>query len=221
MLPAFSAAPPDAAPGPPPASGRQGKVELDLDGAPFLQEEAPPAALAAPKKERAEAGKEPEKKPAKSRKKLLLILGPLLLLGLAAAAYFLFFSGKKDERDLPPEATVITVPSTPFAGAAPADQFIIDTPPFWVELKDQAGEARLLRVTIRIPTEHNDNVMEFNAKKLIIRDALFYYLTNKDYAFLSDNRNLDVIKRDMTSIINEYLTTEKIKEVLLADFIIR
>lgn len=214
MLPAFNAAPPESAP-----QAKTGKVELDLDGAPFLQEEeAPPPAPV--KEERPQAEPDGEAKPKKGKKKLL-ILGGALFLVLGAAAYFLFFSGGEEVPEIPPGTTVITVPSTPFTGPVATDQFIIEMPAFWVEIKDQEGEVRLLNCKISIPTNNNDNVLEFNAKKLVIRDALFYYLTNKDYAFLSDSRNMETLKKDMVSIINEYLTTEKIREVLLADFIIR
>ena len=215
MLPAFNAAPADSAP-----QAKTGKVELDLDGAPFLQEEeAPPPAPV--KEERPKAEPEGEAKPKKSKKKLF-ILGGALFLVLGAAAYFFLFSGGEEEAPvIPPGTTVITVPSTPFTGPVATDQFMIEMPAFWVEVKDQEGEVRLLNCKISIPTNNNDNVLEFNAKKLIIRDALFYYLTNKDYAFLSESRNMETMKKDMVSIINEYLTTEKIKEVLLAEFIIR
>jgi flagellar FliL protein len=215
MLPAFNAAPSDSAP-----PAKAGKVELDLDGAPFLQEEEAPPPAPVKKEERPKAEATGEAKPKKSKKKLL-ILGLVGLLGCGAAAGFLFSGGDEAEPEIPPGATVITVPSTPFTGPANTDQFLIEVPAFWVEITDQAGEIRLLNCKIGIPTNNNDNVLEFNAKKLVIRDALFYYLINKDYAFLSDSQNMETLKKDMVSIINEYLTTEKIREVLLADFIIR
>jgi flagellar FliL protein len=194
------------------------KVELDLEGAPFLEEEPP----AAPKPE---AAPTPTAKPAagkdaagakKSKKKLIIIGGlALLLLGAAAGSYFMFFAAPKIE------PVVVTVPSSPILDPAPVDGFNISLKPLWVELEDPAGEMRVLICTLLIPTNNEENVLELNAKTILVRDAIYYYLRNKDYAFLADSAKLEEIKKDITNIINDYLMTEKIKEVLFEDYIIR
>ena len=200
------------------------KVELDLDGAPFLEEE-PPKPEAAPPKAEAPAPKKPapepgEAKPKKSKKKLIIIAGAaLLLLGLAAGAYFMFFAG--DGKPKEEEAVIITLPSGPILEPAPVDDFTIDFPPFWVELEDPSGEMRILVCKVLLPTNSSNNVLEIKAKNIIIRDAIYYYLRNKDYEFLADNTKLEEIKKDIANIINEYLMTEKISEVLLDNYIIR
>ena len=215
MLSAVTAAPPDKEA---PAPAKSGKVELDLDGAPFLAKEEPPKAKEEPKDDKKPPESPPKVKPKKSKKKFLLILAPVVLLILGGLVYFLFLRGPTEE-EIPPE--VVVVPSVPVLGPPPAEQVILELDPFWVELLDQAGEVRLLTCKISIPVTTNDNTMEFNVKKAIIRDAFYYYLKNRPYDFLSASKNLDVIKNDLVSIMNEYITTDKIKEVLLTDYIIR
>jgi flagellar FliL protein len=55
----------------------------------------------------------------------------------------------------------------------------------------------------------------------VIRDAIYYYLKNKPFSFLADNKNMDLLKRDLAGIISENLMTEKINEVLLDNYIIK
>ncbi|MDR2825779.1 MAG: flagellar basal body-associated FliL family protein [Deltaproteobacteria bacterium] len=200
-----------------------GKVELDLDGAPFLEPDEPPPP---PKKqEPAAPAKTAAAKPAtkKNKKKLLIIAGGALLL-VSAAAYFFLFRGDSEPKEATPEKPaqkVVVVPSTPKIDAAPTDQFMIDFPQFWVELKDNEGEIRFLNCKIMIPSNSEFNVKEINAKMTVIRDAVYYYLKNKPYAFLSDNKNMNTLTQDMAAIISENLMTEKVNEVLLENYIIK
>jgi flagellar FliL protein len=197
------------------------KVELDLEGAPFLQPDEPPP----PKKQ--EPPKAPPVKPAaapavaerkKSKKKPLIAAGALLLLLSGAAVYFFVLRNPAEPDGAPPASpgqVVVVVPSTPQIEQAPTDQFIIDFPQFWVELKDNEGEIRFLNCKILVPSNSEINVQEINAKMTLIRDAIYYYMKNKPFSFLADNKNMEVLKKDLAGIISENLMAEKITEVLL------
>jgi flagellar FliL protein len=218
-------------PAPAPASGSApksvSKVELDLEGAPFLQPDEPDPP---PKKQ--EPAKAPPVKPAeipaevkrKTSKKTLLIAAGVLLLLSGAAVYFLLLRDPSEPKVATPDIpgqTVVVVPSTPQIELAPTDQFIVDFPQFWVELKDNEGEIRFLNCKILVPSNSELNVREINAKMTLIRDALYYYMKNKPYSFLVDNKNMDVLKKDLAEIISGNLTTEKVEEVLLENYIIK
>jgi flagellar FliL protein len=205
-----------------------GKVELDLDGAPFLQPEEPvpppkpPAAARAPAVAVTEAAPAGKKK--KINKKLLLGIGGAVILAAGAAVYFFMFIGPSAPETTSPkdaDQKIVVVPSTPQLEAAPTDQFMIDFPQFWVELQDNEGEIRFLNCKIIAPSNSEFNVREINSKMTVIRDAIYYYLKNKPYAFLADNKNMDLLKKDLAGIISENLLTEKINEVLLENYIIK
>ncbi|MDR1243138.1 MAG: flagellar basal body-associated FliL family protein [Deltaproteobacteria bacterium] len=218
-------------PAPAPAGGnapkKVSKVELDLEGAPFLQPDEPEPP---PKKQEPVKAPpvKPEEAPAKvkrkiSKKTLLTAAGVLLLLS-GAAVYFLLLRNPAEPGVATPNIpgqTVVVVPSTPQVDPAPTDQFIIDFPQFWVELKDNEGEIRFLNCKILVPSNSEINVGEINAKMTLIRDALYYYMKNKPYSFLVDNKNMDVLKKDLAEIISGNLTTEKVNEVLLENYIIK
>lgn len=205
------------------ASGRgSAKVELDLDGAPFLEaepeeEEAPPPPS---------GDKEPkavEAPPKKSRKKLLIIaaIGLVLVAGGGAGAFFMLAG---DEGDEPADDTeVIVVPSNPqLAPEVDASKYNFAWPSFWVEVLDPEGEVRFVVCKLHVATDDPLTASELRGKSLMIRDAVYYYLSHKPYSFLADSGKLDAIKSDITNIINEYIYAEKkVEEVLLLDYLIK
>lgn len=191
-----------------------GKVELDLEGAPFLEPDEP---VAQARVEEAVPVVEAQSAPKKSKKKLIIILGAALLLVVGAALYFFVFSTSKEK----PAGPNVVVVHGPDWGQGEVSQHMIDFESFWVELTDSEGEARFLVCKFVVPTNSQANVLEFRTKMTIIRDAVFYYLKNKPYSFLSDNSKQPEIKKDLVGIINDYLVSEKIGEVLLDTYIIR
>ena len=113
----------------------------------------------------------------------------LLLVG-GGAAWFL--TRKKDAPPpAAPDPTVqkIVVPQQaappPSEPAKPA-QTILSWEPFWVEQKDAKGSIRFLVVKFSAPTENQKLVFEAQAKKVVIRDAVYYYLKNKSLTYLTD-----------------------------------
>lgn len=211
MLPLFTTQGDEAAPG----AQALGKVELDLEGAPFLE----PDPDEAPELDTGPIGKEPkavagevEGAPRKSRRKLAVILGAILLgviLLAAALAYFLLFSGETKPAD--PDAEVVVVPSgPPSLPTAPVDKFNIDWEPFWVEVADPEGEVRFVYCKIILVTDNQRIALQLEQKRTVIRDAVYYYLRHKPYSFLADLRQLDVLKSEILNIINYYILPETV-----------
>jgi flagellar FliL protein len=216
MLPLFNAEgaePPLPEPGqvpPQAAPATQNKVELDLEGAPFLEAEPPPAPAPSPVQQSGAPQEAPA--PKKSKKKLLLIFGLagfVFLGGISTAAYFLFFRSST-VADAPPGVEVVVIPSTaPPLPAAPTSQYNLMWPPFWVEVQDPEGEARLVYCKLTLPTNNAHIFMQLNAKNIILRDAVYYYLRHKPYAELADLRRLDKMKVEILNVINYYILPEQ------------
>lgn len=199
------------------------KVELDLEDAPFLEEEeevvpeAPkPAAdvsVEAPKEEKAPLGK----------KKLIIIGAAALVLLIAAAltVKFLFFKGKAA-----PEP-----PKTEHAAAAPAENATAAEPekpeihvrmdPFWVEQKAGQDEIRFLIVRMQLSTRDPAIAKEFEAKLLAARNAIFYYLKNKDVQFLADEHNAEKLKAELLLVINQYVTDGKFDSIMFEEYVVK
>lgn len=248
MLPIFTTQ--NEAAGPPagtPAGAPMGKVELDLEGAPFLEPEpddAPsPAQATIAQEVQVAPGAPPAKK---SRKKLVIILGAALLglivVGVLLAYLFLFKSEPEPEKEAPPGVEVVVVPSvTPAPVPAPVDKYQISWDPFWVEVADPEGEIRFIYLKVTLVTDNQRVALQLEQKKTVIRDAVYYYLRHKPYSFLADLKQLDTLKGEMLNIVNYYILPEmvippglqpgqgpppgspreKLKDLLIEDYLIK
>ena len=207
MLPFLSAEPAPAAPSA--AQHPVGKVELDLDGAPFLEPEPEPPPPPPQTKSIEDVHEEGEKKP-KSRKKLLILILLLILLGGGAAAAYLFlFKNLMPAPD--PEVEVVVVPSTPpELPEAPVSLYNIDWPPFWVETLDPEGEIRFIYCKLGLSTNNMRIYAQLISKDLTLRDAVYYFLHHKSYGELANLRRLEHLKEEMLSIINYYIVPEQV-----------
>ena len=223
MFPLLAAAEADpAAPSDAASAASVKKVELDLEGAPFLvvEEDQPKS-----KQDAAVVTPEVSKvsKPAGKKKFFMLpaILLLFLIVGGALAAYMFFFNASAPNPSPPQTIVVSNEPAV--LPDAPVPKFSLTWPYFWVELQDMEGETRFLVCRLTIITDSQQTEFELQQKSVIIRDAIYYYFINKPYAFLADTREarLMQIKNDVTNIIKEYLVTHDLKEVLLDDYIIK
>ena len=180
------------------------KVELDLEGAPFLVEEERPE----DKKKSADAEKPlvikdaSEEKPgwAEAHPTLKKILNPkisvpLLIVIIAAVAYFFFIKTDTPPPPPPPEKDKTALPESV---AAPKDtqDYALSFEPFWVEQTDADGNTRL-------------------------RDAVFYYLRHKNLTFLSDTENVAVMKHDLLGILNGHLSSGTMDSLLIESYLVK
>ena len=210
------------------AAPTTGKVELDLDDAPFLMDdeepEPEPEALSEAASSSAEAEALP---PAKKRldfkallkdKRVLAGAGSALVL-LAVAAFFLF-SSPSEETPPPPEPEPQVTEEAPKEPVKPTEYYI-RWEPFWVEFTDNEGNVRFLVCRFAGVTTSEALKMEAEVKQLVLRDTIYYYLTHKDKDFLGNTANAEALKRDILAVVNQYLSSGQIDQVLLEDYVIK
>ncbi len=201
------------------------KVDLDLDDAPFLEEEPEAPAPEAPRQVPTSEGTAEPSKP--SRKKILLLAGLGLFLAVAAAAFFLLRKpAPKPEEPAPgpmeqappmPPAPVEPPPEPP----KPKREIVIPLEPFLIELTDRQGRTRFLSIRFTAVTQEPAVELEFKRNVIVVRDAVYYYLKNKNFDFLTDKTNADALKKDVLSVINQFIGAQPLDNLLIEDFLVK
>ena len=208
-----------------------GKVELDLDDAPFLvdDEEPEPEPEPAPEPEAAPPAETEAAPPAKKRldfkallKNKLVLAGAgsaIILLGVAA---FFLFGSSEPAAPPPPEPAAEHIPESeePKEPEKPTEYYI-RWEPFWVEFADSDGNVRFLVCRFAGVTLNEVVKSEAEAKQVMLLDTIYYYLTHKDKEFLGSTANADALKRDVLAVVNQYLTTGQLDQILLEDYVIK
>jgi len=204
------------------------KVQLDIDDAPFLREpepEAPPPAPS-PKDDKADAPLEvpsppADDKAARKKKKLIIIGAATLLLLLAGGGGALWWFVLRIPPPPPPTPQVVVVPTAPKVTAP--TEFFIPIAPFWLELSSTAprNQDKIFFLVCKFTAISKSEavIQESQNKVTVIRDALYFYLKNKNYEFLTDPGNTQTIKNDLTSVINGYLTSGKVEDMLFERYL--
>jgi len=205
------------------------KVDLDLDDAPFLEdEEEAPAAEEGQAEESTPFPVEAEEKKPSRKKKLILIAAPVLLLVIGAAVFFLLH-----KKPAPPPAPVEETPPveqappppepvpTPPEPPAPKQEIVIPMEPFLVELTDSQGHTRFLTIRFTAVTQEKAVELEFKRNIIVLRDAVYYYLKNKKLEFLTDKNNADVLKKDVLSVINQFIGAQPLDNLLIEDYLVK
>lgn len=220
------------------------KVELDLDDALFLEfEEKEEVLVQTP----AEALPEPEEtplaqpqvsaSPAKPGRKKMWILGIAaglcLLLG-AGGAYFFMKSGttQSEEGEKTTQETLQNqtaaaqaapeqnaTPGTPGA-ALPEKIFTYSLEQFQVEYV-QNDQIRFLTCRFSIPGASEIMRLELQTKSLVIRDAVYRYLKNSSLSFLDNPQNSEKLKSDLATVVNQYMESGKVSEILLETYVVK
>jgi flagellar FliL protein len=203
------------------------KVELDLDDAPFLLddeeelelEDEPPPVVALE-----EVAETPEPGPSLLRNKWVLAgAGALLLLLLAGGSYVFFMPSYEPE--LTEGMTHETIEEEPVAELPPPEppkvEHTITMDPFWVETTDTKGKVRFLHFKFAFVSLKPDLEEEVRQKSPVLRDAVYYYLNNKDYGFLADTKNIETLKGDIVSVLNQYLGNDQLKDIYVEKYLVR
>ncbi len=216
------------------------KVELDLDDAPFLQEENPPEPEKEPAAKAAEPQEEAPAPPPKksalkerllllkdrllSNKKRLVIAGAsaVLLLGGGIAVNSFLFGAPAPKRAAAPEPRKVVVPDAPAPlPAAPVSQYTLRWDPFWVEQKDSEGATRFLICRFAIPTDNATLYAEMQQKKIILRDAFFYYLRNLPLTPLNTEATTRKLKQELMTVVNEHVGSGKVEDIYIEEYLIK
>jgi flagellar protein FliL len=198
------------------------KVDLDLDDAPFLEdepEEPPPTAEedATPFPVTDETTK-----PA-SKKKLYLIIGLALLLIAGGAAFFLLRKPAPAPVVEAPPAEPLPPPPVepPPEPLKPQREIIMTLEPFLIELTDKQGRTHFLTIRFTAATNEPAVELEFKRNIIVVRDAVYYYLKNKSMDFLTDKNNADTLKKDVLSVINQFIGAQPLDNLLIEDFLVK
>ena len=200
------------------------KVDLDLDDAPFLEEEEEEVKPepAKPKESLTLTPSEDEKPAPRDRKKLIIIgvAALVVVLAIALGVKFLFFKGKTA-----PPAEKAPAPvaqrDKPVAPAPELPVVQVRMEPFWVEQKGEGEELRFLIVRILLETHGKNVAAEFGGRLLQARNAIFYYLKNKDVQFLSDEKNTEKLKNELLLVVNQYVTDGKFDTLLFEEYVVK
>ncbi|MDR2161150.1 MAG: flagellar basal body-associated FliL family protein [Desulfovibrio sp.] len=208
------------------------KVELDLEDAPFLEEQEPQADKEDPP---AEAQAPDPEKPDRlarwlllaqrlkdNKKKLLAAVAACAVLGLAGVAANSLLFGETAPAPGPAGPLRIVVPSQPQSNATeqPAVH-LVEWDGFLVERRGAEGEIRFLSCRFTTPTESLILLSELEAKKIVIRDAVYYYLINRPLTFLTNAERQQDLKEDLLSVINEHLSSAKFSELYFDEYVVR
>lgn len=194
------------------------KVELDLDDAPFLdwEEEEQPEEVEGQGEEKEEAPAEEIKTPVWKRWWFLLGVGSLLLLVLGFGIY-LWLRGESSPPPPPPPPP----PKKKVEQKKPAlpEQLRLSLKPFWVEYI-QNGDVRYLRASFDLQFKGGKLEWELKRKIPIIRDAIYYYLKNKELTFITSKENAKALKEQILEIVNQFLSNGQVDAVLIQDYVV-
>ena len=219
------------------------KVELDLDDALFLEFEekeevlVQPPAESLPEPEETPLAPEISASPAKPGRKKMWILGIAaglcLLLGAGGAYFFM-----KSDKTQPEEGEKTTqepsqnqtpaaqstpeqnaTPGTP-AAAKPEKIYTYSLEQFQVEYV-QNDQIRFLTCRFSIPGASEIMRLELQTKSLVIRDGVYRYLKNSSLSFLDNPQNSEKLKSDLATVVNQYMQSGKVSEILLETYVVK
>lgn len=210
------------------ASKATQKVDLDLDDAPFLEDDDDEEEEIAEVEEETPllAVEEGEKKPglgALFKNKLFLIsLGVILILVVVIVILLL---REPDAPPPPPPPPPVEEPiveeEVPIPEVEEIPEIVIRLDPFLIEQKDENGKIRFLEIRVLVSTDDEGLSRQFKQETFTVRNALFYYLKNKDLEFLSDKNNSDKLKKELLSIINQYMGFGQFDTLLFEQYLVR
>ncbi len=198
------------------ASG-QNKVELDLEDAPFLNEE--PEAQEERKTEAAQGDSEnketTEEGEKPNKKKKLIIIGAIvavLLLIIGGGLIFIFSS----DDEILPNIIVVTKPED----NAPPKALELKLDPFVIQCIDGNGKIHFVKGSFILSTIHDDVYFEITNNQKVLRDAIYYYLEIQDPEVLLDPANHQLIKNGLFEIVNKYVMSGSIDHLYIDSLLI-
>jgi len=205
------------------ASKATQKVDLDLDDAPFLEDEEEEEIIPDEEEEMPLLDEE-AKKPgfdvkALLRNKVFLISTGIILILLAVIIILLL---REPEAPPPPPPPPVQEPAkTEEQAVQEQPEILIRLDPFLIEQRDKEDKIRFLEVRVAVSTTEDGLARQFKQETYTIRNALYYYLKNKDLEFLSDKDNSDKLKKELLAIINQYMGFGEFDTLLFEQYLVR
>lgn len=153
------------------------------------------------------------------KKRIILIVAILLVLLIAGIAVYFLFSKKTP----PPQ---VNTPQQQVEMGQPVIDNEADIGPmltiteFIVNIISEDGN-HYVKASLSLEM-NNDEVMEEAGKRMPqIRDAVLLLISNKTFEELQDLQGKKQIKAEMKSKINSFLTTGRVKNIYLTDFVVQ
>jgi flagellar FliL protein len=198
------------------------KVDLDLDDAPFLMDEEEEAAPVEAKPSAILTEEEPAKAPW-WKKKTIVAAAAVVLLAASGATWLLLKKPPPPPPPPPPKETAAYAPQPQEPPPPPPpEELIVDFAPFVLEQQDPNGRPSLLAVKFSfVTTDPMAALMVGNNDKLrlVARDAIYYYLSNKSIVFLTDRKNSDVLKKEVLDVLNGQMSGHEFDRVLIESYV--
>lgn len=209
------------------ASRATQKVDLDLDDAPFLEDEDEEEEIEAFESEEETPLLEEEEESsgfdlkALLRNKLVLAFIGVILILIVVIVFLLL--REPEAPPPPPPPPVEEVQETPLEEPEIPEtpEILIRLDPFLIEQKDKDNNIRFLEVRIVVSTIDDGLARQFKQETYTVRNALFYYMKNKDLQFLSDKENSEKLKKELLAIINQYMGFGQFDTLLFEQYIVR
>lgn len=203
------------------------KVDLDLDDAPFLEDEEEEEEII-DEEEETPLFEEPEKESSFDFKALLknkfFLMGVGVILVLIVIIIYLLLRDPELPPPPPPQETQqeeIVEEKAPDEVAEEKPGILIRLDPFLIEQRDKENIIRFLEIRVVISTDDEGLARQFQQETFAVRNALYYYLKNKNLEFLSDKDNSDKLKRELLAIINQYMGFGQFETLLFEQYLVR
>lgn len=158
---------------------------------------------------------------------VVIALAVVLVLGGAAAGYFLILAPKmktsdKEEggRGAKQEQTVKEGSHGGGGEGAGSSGPMKLLDPFIVNLADAQGQ-RYLKAVIQFETDNVSVDAEINGKLPQIRDEILMILSNKTFDDIATVAGKRMLKREITSAVNRYLSSGQVIQVYFTEFVVQ
>lgn len=92
---------------------------------------------------------------------------------------------------------------------------------FFVPLKDKGNEEKFLSLVISLEMSSEDVAGEVKKFASSLREAMFFYLSEKTSADLSGQEKMALLEKDLKILINRNLRSGSVKKILFEEYIIQ
>ncbi len=195
------------------------KVELDLEDAPFLNEEPEEQEQVAEEKAEqaaeSKSDKQQEEVKPKSKKKLFLIGGGVAVLLLAVIGFFVYDIFFTEEPIL---QNVIVISSPEVRTPPKVHEFKLD--PFVVQCVDSSGKIHFLKGSFILSTGNFEVFHEISNNQKVLRDAIYYYLEIQDPEILLNSINHQQIKKGLLDTVNKYVMNGSVDDLFIDSLLV-
>ena len=154
---------------------------------------------------------------------VIALIGSQVVLVVAALVVFQMMSSSMEPEDSPDETASPgeqeVDPETGSVEDLVGPQYELD--PFIVNLLDDGGGARYLKVDIRFELEEEDVAQELDSRLHQVRHELLILLSSKRQADIETAEGKRILRDEIYSLVNKLLVTGAIDRVYFTDFVIQ